>query len=181
MRRILILVALWLWSLSVVAGNAYVDAQTGFAFPQSMAGFTFEKQANYDDPRLGYRVDYWNDKDTLISVIVYNLGVTTIQDGTEGSYVRQQYNQALNDVERAVDYGIYQSAQKIETLKDASPAFLSASFTIVRKDGVVRRSHLFLRGQHQHFVKVRVTGPVDANNDTAVAAFVKQLSAVLQK
>lgn len=173
MRTLLFAVFL-LISSSSLADDAFVDTEIGFVFPQTVAGFSFQNKRPYDDPRLGYGLNYWSEDRILITVIVYDLGVKDIPDGINGPHVQQQMKQAREDVDQAVNLGVYRSAHLIDDVEVFSPLFLRASYTIVRKDGVQRRSHLFIRGQHQHLVKVRATGPANRQIDAKIANFIHQ-------
>lgn len=178
MRALLFAVVL-LISSSSLADDAFVDTKTGFVFPQTVAGFSFKDKREYGDPGLGYGLNYWSKDGTLMTVIVYDLGIKGIEDGINGPRVQQQMRQAREDVDRAVDVGYYRAARLIDDVGVFSPLFLRASYDIVRNDGVQRRSHLFMRGQHEHFVKVRATGPADRQIDTTIANFLDQLLTII--
>ena len=179
MRYLLLLAFSLFVSLTLHAADAYVDAKTGFVFPSSIASFDFEKVNDYGDSRLGYGLNYWSNNNILATVIVYDLGIKNILDGTNGPHVRQQISNAKSDINQAVELSYYKSAEVIDSVKGFSPDFLSASYNIVRQDNVTRRSHLFIRGQNKYFVKVRVTGPAAGNIDALAADFIEQLSVIL--
>lgn len=159
-------------AMRTLADDAFVDTETGFVFPQTVAGFSFQDKGQYGDPRLGYGLNYRSEDGILITVIVYDLGLKDIADGIDGPRVQQQMKQARGDVDLNVNVGNYRSAHLIDDVEVFSPLFLRVSYNIVRKDGVQRRSHLFIRGQHQHFVKVRATGPTNRQIDVKIANFV---------
>lgn len=179
MRRILFTLLLLIASSSW-ANDAFVDTKTGFVFPQRIAEFSFHDKRQYSDPSLGYGLNYWSEDGILITVIVYDLGLRDITDGIDGPRVQQQMTQAQEDINRAVTLGFYQSAHSIDDVQGFSPLFLRASYSVLRKDGVLRRTHLFLRGQYQHFVKVRATGPANRQLDTKIATFIDQLSTIIR-
>jgi hypothetical protein len=178
MRPLLVAVILFL-SASSWADNAYVDAKTGFVFPETISGFKFHKKNLYDDPRLGYGLNYWSDNEILITVIVFDSGLRDISDGTAGYRVRQVMEESRGDVQRAVERGLYRSAQVINDVGAFSPLFLQASYHLVWDNGVHKRSHLFMRGQRRHIVKVRATGPADRQIDASIAKFIDQLSTII--
>ena len=90
MRSLLLLAVLLLISAPSFGNDSYVDAETGFAFPRTIAGFNFDKKKEYDDSRLGYGLNYLNEEGILITVIIYDLGIKNILEGTQGPYVKQQ-------------------------------------------------------------------------------------------
>lgn len=160
---------------SVFADSAYVDRNTNFSFPTSIASYTFSDKREYGDARLGYGLNYRSNDGDLITVIVYNLGIGNIQNGIDGSSVVSQYRQAQDDVIQAVKDGHYKSATEIPSLPSFSSSFLKISYNIMRKNGSSTRSHLFLRGQEGYFLKVRATGSSAENFDEKVVKFLEQL------
>ena len=161
-------------ALSSSTNDPFVDTETGFVFPHAIAEFSFHNKSQYGDG-LGYELNYRSEDGILITVIVYDLGEQDIKDGINDPRVQQQMKQALDDVNRAVDLGVYRSAYLICDVKVLPPLFLRASYNIVRKDGVETRNHLFIRGQHQHFVEIRATGPPNRQIDEKIANFMDQL------
>ena len=161
------------------ADTAYIDKNTGFSFPTVIAAFTYSDKREYGDSRLGYGLNYWSKDGVLITVIVYNFGISNIQNGIDGSHVLSQYNQAQDDVIRAVKAGHYKSATEIIDLHSFSPAFLRISYNIIRNDDSKTRSHLFLRGQEDYFIKVRATGKSAETIDEKVIAFLDQLLIII--
>ena len=177
--RSLLLAVLLQFSVPLLADDAYVDHKAGFVFPKTIAGFSFEKKNQYDDPRLGYGLNYWSDDGILITVIVFDLGVRDIPDGIKGFRIQQIMKESQEDVQRAVNRMIYRSAHVVEDANVFSPLFIRASYNIVRDDGIERRSHLFIRGQNRHVVKVRATGPAKKQIDTSIANFIDQLLTII--
>jgi hypothetical protein len=172
--HILILALSLLIASPSMADDAVVDPNTGFVFPETVAGFKYQDRREYGDPRLGYGLDYWSKEGILITVIVYDLGLKDIADGIEDPRVRQQMKLAQEDVERAVSLGAYRAATPIDdSVKRFSPLLLQASYHLVRKDGAERRSYLFMRGQHRHFIKLRATCPTDWQLDTRISHFLE--------
>ncbi len=163
----------------VFADTVYLDKKTGFSFPTLIGTFTYSENREYGDSRLGYGLNYWSKDGVLITVIVYNLGVSNIQNGIDGSHVLSQYSQAQDDVIRAVKEGHYKSATEILDLSSFSSAFLRVSYNIIRKDGSRARSHLFLRGQEGYFIKVRATAQSAETIDEEVIEFLDQLLIII--
>jgi hypothetical protein len=162
-----------------LADDAFFDTETGFVFPQTVAGFSFKEKRQYGDPRLGYGLNYMSEDRILITVIVYNLGIKDITDGINGPRVQQQMQKAREDVDRTVNDGYNRSVHLIDDVEGFSPLFLRASYNIAGRDGIQKRSHLFIRGQRQHFVKVRTTGPANRQLDAKIATFIDQLSTII--
>jgi hypothetical protein len=175
----LLLALCLLFPSPVLPDNATVDPDTGFAFPQTVAGFRYDNRRAYGDPRLGYGLNYRSEEGILITVIVYNLGAKDIADGTGDPRVRQQMTQAQADVNRGISVGAYQSAIEIEDVEGFSPLYLRASYRLVLKDGVEMRSHLLMRGQRQHFIKVRASGPPSKELDRGIITFLEELSTII--
>lgn len=174
--RAILLSLIVLTSLSSLANDAFVDNETGFAFPQSIAGFSFADKSQYDDPALGYGLNYWSEKGILITVIVFDLGKKDIPDGIDGALVRKMMEQAQEDVDEVVNQGLYRSVRVLDDVGPFSPLFLSASYSVVRADGARLRSYVFIRGKNRKLVKVKATGPESRSIDADVAKFILELS-----
>lgn len=177
--RVIYTIIFFLYATCSFADNSYADAVTGFSFPQKIGSFIFDEKKVYDDKRLGYGLNYRSASGILISIFVYNYGIKDIQNGTEGAHVVKQYEQAHNDVKRAVDLGYYKSATPLSSPVRFSPSFLVASYSIVSKNGTQKRSHLFIRGQNGNFIKVRATGPNRETIDTEISDFLDRLLKII--
>lgn len=177
--KILILNILFMFCGSVSADTAYVDKNTGFLFPTLIAEFVYDNKREYGDPGLGYGLNYWYKKEVLATIIVYNLGIKDIQDGTNGSQVLSQYNQAKSEIVRSVEAGHYELVTQLQDLRIFSDAFLTVSYSIIGKDNSNKRSHLFVRGQEGYFIKVRVTANNSETNDKKVAKFLEELLKII--
>ena len=106
----------FLYVTNSFAETAYIDRKTGFIFPQSIGVFNFDNKREYDDPRLGYGLNYRSENNILLTVIVYDLGLIDIQDGTDGPKVRAQFNEAKKDIRVAVRQGYYRSVEPLSNL-----------------------------------------------------------------
>ena len=174
MRVKLIVFSLLLAALSFVQADEN-KAGLEFSLPKLVEGFYFENKRQYGDPRLGYGLNYRNRDGIFITVIVYDLGISGIMNGTEGPYVTAQHRRAQQDVGLGVEKGVYKSVTPLPNTVGFSSSFLNASYDIVRSDGATKRSHLFVRGQNNKFIKVRATGPATYTIDQKVSDFIDEL------
>lgn len=159
--------------------DAYVDTKTQFTFPANIAEFTFSKVSRYSDDDLGYGVNYGHSDGTFATVVVYDLGLSNIGTGTEDPQVKRHMQQAQDDLQQAVKSGLYRSVQTTSSAADFSSAFLTASYIATTDDDNIHRTHLFVRGERKHFVKVSISGFNDPGIDAKAAKFIEQLLLVL--
>jgi hypothetical protein len=135
----------------------YTDSETGFSFPESIGNFKYCKIIEYEDPKFGYSLFYRDENSVLATIYIYDLDFSMIQDGTDHFPTIFTFEQAINDLESAEPLGLYKTISHSLGDSNISPLFLQTSFDIVSNDGQELKSYIFLRGQRNKFIKVRVT------------------------
>ena len=166
---------------------AFIDKDSGFHFPNKIAGFSYSYKHEYDNKELGYSLLYRGEQQERIDVYVYTLGAKGIQNGTDGPLVLKSHMQAYGEVQHQVQNGIYTSFLDIKDIK-FPPDFINNNFSYIdtRNDhGGRQRSYLLSRGQDGYFVKVRAS-TLESNKNSKMFEdklnkFLKQLLLVLNK
>lgn len=136
---------------------AYEDPATGFKFAQMVSSYRFQQRVDYGDARLGYGIEYLEITGTTASIIVYDLGLQAIPDGTNDSKVLEEFKKVDQSIAALVQRGQYKSAAKLENFRPLSKAWLQASHEIKYPDGRTVKSYSFMRGQNGKFVKIRIS------------------------
>lgn len=174
----------WNYLLLILAmlftANVTADRQNEFLFPLNIGQYQYVKRHYYKNPSLGYSLVYMSNQRAVISIIVYNMGISNIKTGINDRRTKNQFKKAKGDIKTAIAYGYYLAVDQITTPKEFPNKYLSASYLITLKDGLKKRSHLFLRGQNGLFIKIRATGPNSPALDKSVAEFVKRIASILQ-
>lgn len=148
-----------------IAPAPYFDEKTGIYFPGALETLHREPVVDLEEraPGLGLAISYRNDH-TKLDVFVYDLQASVIPTGIESDVVKQSFQDALLDLQRATDKRLYSNLH----LKDQGSTeilgtpFLSASFSYgennLKKDGV-----LLISGVNGQILKIRsaVTRPAD--------------------
>ena len=156
------------------AASAHTDPKAGLEFPVTIDGFRFIGKKRFRTAAAGYVLRYV-DRGITVDLFVYDLGLPNIKNGVTGPNVVQQKKQAMGDIYTALRYGMYRKVKQAKTPGSFPPGFLSASYRITDRRGNIRRSHLFIRGQNRHFVKLRASGPDTGSTDARIASFARQL------
>lgn len=152
-------------STDVDSPPVFRDGKTGLEF-RDIEGLKRLDVYRYDQPELGYAVDYESPQGMRISIYVYDLGVADIPDGAFSDVVKQQFEQAKGDIRRARDQGKYQDADEIlnEVVvlgdSESSPKMRRSRFNL-RRDDRAWISHVYLTGYKKNFVKIRCSYPAD--------------------
>lgn len=163
-------------SLDEMLGTVHEDPDTGFRFRGGYSAYLYQGLRQYDDPELGYSLGYAAPNGTDLSVYVYDMGVADIPNGPDSALVAQQ----LTDAERGIAAsGRYTQVQRLLEPPRLSPHFAQYSHLLTTSAGQPIKSHTFVRGQSNRFIKVRVTGSAGEALEPRVAAFLEQLSAGL--
>lgn len=177
--RLSLLLFGWFCGSAVYAACAYFDPRAGISFPETIGDFYFDERIEYGPTDLGYGMNYRTVDGIRGTVIVYDLGLADIQNGTQGQRVQAEILQAHNDIRFAAEHGYYESVDTLDNVSGFPNGFRRMSYSIIQEGYPPLRSHLLLRGQNGHFIKVRATGPDNLAIDDSVSAFARQLLEVL--
>ncbi len=157
------------------AASAHTDPKARLEFPVTINGFRFVGKKRFRNPAVGYMLRYVDRGGITVDLFVYDLGLPNIKNGVADPNVVKQKKQAMGDIYTALRYGMYRKVKQAKTPGSFPPGFLSASYRITDRRGNIRRSHLFIRGQNRHFVKLRASGPDAGSTDARIAGFARQL------
>jgi hypothetical protein len=167
MRIVLSLLLMLSMSAHAAGGSSanqivHDDPFTGFKFPKTLAGYTFQNKVQYPRVGLGYGVNYVDRAGTTATIIVYDLNVSGIPTGTADAGVLQQFEEIDASIAALARQGGYQAVERIAGLQPLSKAWLQANHELVRADGRRAFSYSFIRAQNGRYVKIRVTAPSNA-------------------
>ncbi len=162
-------------AVGAFAAEAHVDRRAGFSFPDRIGEFSFVGKKRFAVAVAGYVLRYVDRAGTTIDLFVYDGGVRNIKNGTRGARVGQQKKNAIAEIYTALRYGMYRDVKPAPSPASFPAGFLSASYRITDRFGKTRRSHLFIRGQNGHFVKLRASGPDTGLTDKRIAGFATRL------
>jgi hypothetical protein len=137
---------------------AYEDVFTGFKFPKALGSFQFQNRIQYAHVDLGYGVNYADRTGATATIVVFDLNLRGIANGTEDSRVLEELAKMDEAIASVARQGGYRSFNRVESPR-LSKAWLQVSHELVRPDGRKAYAHSFIRGQSGRFVKVRVTTP----------------------
>jgi hypothetical protein len=141
---------------------AHDDPFTGFKFPRTIAGFTFQNHVQYPRVGLGYGLNYIERGGATATIVVYDLNATGIPDGTASAEVVAQFKEIEPSVAAMAKQGGYREVRRIEA-QPLSKAWLQVNHELVRSDGRAVFSYSFIRAQNGKYVKIRVTAPAAAS------------------
>lgn len=136
---------------------AYEDPFTGFRFPQLLGSFTFQRQGQFERVQLGYGVTYVETTGATATIMVYDMSLSGIQDGTSDPHVQEEFAKIDQAIGAFARQSRYRSAARINDIQPLSKAWLQANHQLIRGDGRPELSYSFIRGQHGRFVKIRIT------------------------
>ena len=167
------------------------DPEAGFAFPQTLGGFTFQKLHQFPQKPLGYSLNYRGENRVVADVYVYDAGLSDIADGHMTDAVLAQFQSAKEHVAEAARRGHYADVSPErdivfppEEVVNAPGRWQSALFSYNLTPGGGRTvpvmSEVYVRASKGRFVKVRMTFPAAAYDATFRdrALFVAVLTAV---
>ena len=129
-------------------------------------------------PGLGVSIPY-RGKGIQATVYIYDLGYEEIPDGPESDLVISQLWKTVDDVQSALDQGIYEAAQLKDKFGTGSPSrgreFLCAELEL-RQNGLIEDSYIYLTGFKKKFIKVRITMPKDSQLDHIARDFADEIA-----
>ena len=155
----------------------YRDPDTGFAFPETLAGFAFQDRTEFPTDDAGYSVTYRHETPIVADVYIYDGGRSAIADGHDSGPVLEEYKQAMDGVFDAARMGRYANVTvKRATVfpptevKDVGGRWQSTlfSYDLTPEEGrrVPVMSEVYVRASRDRFVKVRMTFPASKLNET---------------
>ncbi len=100
-----------------------------------------------------------------VDLYVYDADQADLRPGLDDLRAREQFTTALQEIDLARQRGLYDSAQVLQATQDSlqGDPWLHATVALVRQGDAVE-SHLYLRVEHHHFVKVRASLPAPATD-----------------
>lgn len=137
---------------------AFEDVFTGFKFPRLLGAFQFQNRVQYQHVDLGYGVNYADRTGATATIVVYDLNIRDLANGTDDPRVRQELEKTDEAIAVVARQGRYSGFQRMEAPR-LSKAWLQMSHVLVRPDGRKAYAYSFIRGQHGRFVKIRITTP----------------------
>ncbi len=148
--------------LSAADPIVHDDPFTGFKFPRTIASYTFQNQVQYPRVGLGYGLNYVERGGATATIVVYDLNMSGIVDGTASAEVVAQFKEIEPSVAAMAKQGGYREVRRIEA-QPLSKAWLQVNHELVRPDGRAVFSYSFIRAQNGKYVKIRVTAPAPAS------------------
>jgi hypothetical protein len=136
---------------------AFEDPFTGFRFPAAIGAYKFAGQAQFPRVQLGYGVNYVDNTGAKVSIAIYDMNFTDIQDGTTDPRVLDEFRQIEAGIAGMAKQGGFRSAARNESLPALSKAWLQVNHELVDGRGARVQTYSFIRGQSRKFVKIRVT------------------------
>jgi hypothetical protein len=148
--------------LSAADPIVHDDPFTGFKFPRTIASYTFQNQVQYPRVGLGYGLNYVERGGATATIVVYDLNMSGIVDGTASAEVVAQFKEIEPSVAAMAKQGGYREVRRIEA-QPLSKAWLQVNHELVRPDGRAVFSYSFIRAQNGKYVKIRVTAASSAS------------------
>lgn len=178
--RALIISLLLLVAPPALAEAVYEDARTGAVFPRTLGAFAFDKAYEYELAKLGYSLNYYAEPEhTAASVYVYT-GGQNVPEGIGSQTIRAQFQMEIQTIEYAKRVGKYKEVTLLPNTIVQRPDFLSASLLIEGRNGNRAVSHLFLRGEAGHFLKVRLSTTAGEDITAKINTFLDALIAAIR-
>jgi hypothetical protein len=136
---------------------AFEDPFTGFKFPKEIGAYKFAGHATYQRVQLGYGINYVDNTGAKVSIAIYDMNFTDIQDGIADPRVLTEFELIEAGIAGMAKQGGYRSAARNESLPQLSKAWLQVNHELVDARGTRLQTYSFIRGQSRKFVKIRVT------------------------
>lgn len=166
MQRLILAAMLALASIAPAAAQApraeiaFEDVFTGFQFPKVLGSFQFQNRIQYEHVDLGYGVNYRERTGATATIVIYDLNIRDLPNGTEDARVREELSKMDAAIGAMAQQGRYRSFNAAESSR-LSKAWLQASHELVRPDGGKTYAYSFIRAQGGRFVKIRITTPTE--------------------
>jgi hypothetical protein len=193
-----VVACIWL-ACAVLAGAGeeeqsfgYKDAETGLAFPKTLAGLSFIGVHRYDEPGLGYSVRYEGKNELKADIYVYDNGLPNVPTGHESALVKAESASIVRQLGMMEKRGFFRDVKSVETgavPKEGAVRFAWQKFDLVQvgeKAKVLDEAKVtesFVTGFAGKFLKMRLTySKAKAQDGQGVSALLaKELAALLAK
>ena len=136
---------------------AFEDPFTGFKFPSQIGAYKFAGHATYQRVQLGYGINYVDNTGAKVSIAIYDMNFTDIQNGIADPRVLEEFQLIEAGIAGMAKQGAYRSVARNESLPQLSKAWLQVNHELVDARGARVQTYSFMRGQSRKFVKIRVT------------------------
>lgn len=135
----------------------FYDSKTGIYFPGSIDSLHRQPVVDLEkrSPGLGFAVSY-RDPNAKLDVFVYDLQASVIPTGTDSEVIRRSFQEAIADISRAADRGVYSNFQLHEQgpIELGAQQFLHARFSYSER-AVEKDAYLLVAGVNGQILKLR--------------------------
>lgn len=135
----------------------FYDAKTGIYFPGSIGSLHRQPIVDLEkrSPGLGFAVSY-RDPNAKLDVFVYDLQASVIPTGTDSDVIQRSFEEAIGDISRAADRGVYNRFQLHEQgpIELGEQPFLHARFSYLER-AVAKDAYLLVTGVNGQILKLR--------------------------
>lgn len=145
----------------LLMSSAVLGQNSAIVFPV-VEGWEQGDKATYPSAELGYSIPYQSETGGIVTVYVYNGGLTKIPDGIDDSSVKNEIKKAENDIKAYGEAGYYQDVKliKSETVTlGGTGGSLKALYSLFsfKVRGAAVDSEIYLFGYKDQFIKIRAT------------------------
>jgi hypothetical protein len=178
------------------SSEPYREAQSEIVFPVSMAGLKRNQVEKFKEAAWGVAIRYHGEPHIKVDVIIYDGGTQEIGSGTKSETVQTHFKGLAANLHEMERRGIYKGVKEISSGEEqfATPhgdiSFLHDCHTFSqlqfgRPDDAyegLRRSHTYLAGYKDKFVKVRYTYPDEERKtcDKTLEKFMSELAGLMK-
>ncbi len=177
--NLIVLLCFPLW----VTANPVVDKRNGYTFTKNIGPFQFHRKLDFQDPRLGYGLNYRTSGNykqrSIVTIIIYDLGMKNIATGLKDKRVINQFENAFKDIELFVSRGNYKSVKRLAQSSVKNKNYLALNMLITIPTGLALKSNVLMRGHQGQFIKIRISGPNNAESDKLALTVLKKISLIL--
>lgn len=146
--------------------------------PFELGKITDNERSN---PGFGNTIAFHGRSYGEATVYVYDHQLPNIPDRPMSDVVRSEFDQATRDIFSLAEYS-KSEAKLLDRYGTGSPdrghEFLCAEFLLI-KDGISKRSFLYLTGTNNNFVKIRISLPDNENASKIARSFADQVASSL--
>ncbi|VAW82055.1 hypothetical protein MNBD_GAMMA12-796 [hydrothermal vent metagenome] len=176
------LVLLLCFPLLAIA-SPVIDNRNGYNFTKNIGPFKFYRKLDFKDPRLGYGLNYRTSggikQRSIVTIIIYDLGMKNITAGISDQRVIKQFENAFRDIKTFVSRGNYKSVKRLDQSSVKNKDYLALNMLITIPRGLTLKSNILMRGHNGKFIKIRISGPNNAESDKLALTVLKQISLIL--
>lgn len=159
------------------------------ALPETLGHCARGEASDYGDPRLGWSIAYNDKKGVVITVYVYDQGVSEIADGIGDRIITDSFAAARQEIHTAMRKGMYSDVQPRDDGKatiEGMEILFARYFLVFAKGqvaGLKAVSALYMFGARNQIIKIRATAPAsdEAHAAKVLMEFVPELVKAIQK